>query len=89
MNKLQTTEEQLNNDELILIAHLAKGFHQKPEQIIEDWNNGDILCWDWAGVVEWYQGFEDLLDGTIEEAIKFDLEKGILVKIQSLFFMYG
>ena len=89
MNKLQTTEEQPNNDELILIAHLSKAFRLDPEEIIKDWNNGDILCWDWSGVVEWYQGFEDLRDGTIEEAIKFDLEKGILVKIQSLFFMYG
>ncbi|QDP45812.1 MAG: hypothetical protein Unbinned5179contig1004_4 [Prokaryotic dsDNA virus sp.] len=89
MSKLQTTKEQSNNDEMILIAHLSREFMRDPKEVVEDWNNGNILCWDWAGVVEWYQGFEDLLDGTIEEAIRFDLEKGILVKIQSLFFMYG
>ena len=89
MSKLQTTEDQPNNDELILIAHLSKGFMMRPEDIVEDWNKGNILCWDWAGVVEFYEDMEDILDCTIEEAIAFDLEKGILVKVQSLFFMYG
>ena len=83
------TEKQKNNDELILIAHLSRGFNEPPKKIIKDWNNGNILCWDWAGVVEFYEDMEDILDVTIEEAIAFDLEKGILVKIQSLFFMYG
>tara|TARA_R100000655_G_scaffold93205_1_gene134472 strand:+ start:5059 stop:5328 length:270 start_codon:yes stop_codon:yes gene_type:complete len=89
MSKLETTENQQKKDELILIAHLSKGFHLKPEEIIKDWNNGNILCWDWAGLVEFYEGLEDVLNGTIEEGIAFDLENGILVKVQSLYFMYA
>jgi len=78
-----------NNDEMILIAHLSKQFREPIDVIIRDWNNGNIFCFDFAGLIEWYQGFEDLLDGTIEEAIKSDLKIGSIVKIQNLYFMYS
>ena len=89
MNKLKTTEEAPNHDELILIAHLARAFNRTPEQIIKSWNQGDILCWDWRGLIEYYEDFEDLLDGTIEETIAADIDRGMLVKIQSLYFQWA
>tara|TARA_Y100000004_G_C8951866_1_gene428886 strand:+ start:1371 stop:1646 length:276 start_codon:yes stop_codon:yes gene_type:complete len=78
-----------NNDEIILIAHLSKAFSVSMDTVINDWNDGNIFCFDWVGLIKWYQGFEDLLDGTIEEAIRFDIDKGIVVKIQNLYFMYA
>ena len=88
MNKLQTTEEQPNNDELILIAHLAKEFMRDPKEVAEDWNSGAIVCLNWTGMVQRYEDLQHELDGTIEEAIAFEVDKGILVKFGSLFFMY-
>ena len=79
----------MNKDELILIAQLSKKFNVSMDTVVEDWNKGNIFCFDFAGLIEWYQDLEDLLEGTIEEAIQFDLDKGIVIKIQNLYFMYG
>ena len=77
-------------DELILIAHLATAFNVTTDQIIADFNEGNIFVWNLKSLKEtWYLDLQDVIDGTIEEEIQKDLLNGHLVKIQDLYFMYA
>lgn len=76
--------------ELVLIAQLAKAFNVPMKTIVKDFNAGNIFVWDLKSLKEtWYEDLKDILTGTIDEEIKKDLDKGDLVKIQDLYFMYA